>query len=66
MLYSKRKSALEFKYDSLVAPPILSILTMQDINELTRIATSVRYNANIDLKYELIDAVRKIAEMFIN
>lgn len=56
-LYARRKSALEFNYDSLSAPPIRSIFTQQDINELTRIATSIKYNANIDLKYELIDAV---------
>lgn len=54
---SKRKSALEFNYDKLWAPPILSILTPQDVQELTRIATSLKYNANIDLKYKLIDAV---------
>ena len=54
---SKRKSALEFDYDKLWAPPILSIITPQDVEELTRIATSLKYNANIDLKYKLIDAV---------
>lgn len=56
-LYVKRKSAMEFDYDALTAPPILSILSMQDINELYKIATSVRYNGNMDKKYELIDAI---------
>lgn len=56
-LYVKRKSALEFSYDALWAPPIRSILSQEDINELYRIATSLRYNANIEKKYELIDAI---------
>ena len=56
-LYVKRKSALEFNYDALWAPPIRSILLQEDINELYRIATSLRYNANIERKYELIDSI---------
>lgn len=56
-LYVKRKSAMEFDYDALTAPPILSILSIQDINELYKIATSVKYNGNMDKKYELIDAI---------
>ena len=55
----KRKSALEFDYDALWAPPIMSIFTREDINELYRIATSLRYNANIEKKYELIDSIMK-------
>lgn len=59
-LYStKKKSALEFNYDALWAPPIRALLTQQDINELYRIATSLKYNSNIEKKYELIDAVMK-------
>ena len=55
----KRKSALEFEYDKLWAPPIMSIFTPQDIQELIKIATSIRYNGNINKKYELIDAIMK-------
>ena len=55
----QRKSALEFHYEELTAPPILALFTPQDINELYSIATSVRYNGNINRKYELIDAVMK-------
>lgn len=59
-LYStKKKSALEFNYDALWAPPIRALLPQQDINELYRIATSLKYNSNIEKKYELIDAVMK-------
>lgn len=56
-LYCKRKSALEFNYDELWAPPIKSLLCQSDIDELYRIATSLKYNGNIDLKYKLIDNV---------
>lgn len=56
-LYSKKKSALEFNYDNLWAPPIKSLLTQEDINELIRIATSLKYNGKINTKYKLIDSV---------
>ena len=52
-----KKSALEFRYDELKAPPILAIFTPDDINELGRIATSLRYAGNINKKYALIDAI---------
>jgi hypothetical protein len=58
-LYAKRKSALEFNYDSLWAPPIRCLLSQQDIDGLYQIATSLRYNANINKKYELIDAIMR-------
>ena len=56
---SKKESALEFDYNSLWAPPILAILTHQDIQQLYQIATSLRYNANIEKKYEMIDTIMK-------
>ena len=54
-----QKSALEFHYDQLYAPPIGALFTPDDINELIRIATSLRYNGNISKKYELIDKVMR-------
>ena len=50
-MYCKKKSALEFNYDNLWAPPIRALLTQDDINRLYKIATSLKYNANIELKY---------------
>lgn len=58
-LRTPRKSALDFHYDELTAPPIMALFTQQDIQELYNIATSIRYNANIHKKYELIDAVMR-------
>ena len=55
----ERKSALEFEFEKLWAPPIMSLFTPADIQELIRIATSIRYNGNINKKYELIDAVMR-------
>lgn len=55
----KKKSALEFNYDALWAPPIRCFLTQQDINQLYKIATSLKYNDNIEKKYELIDAIMR-------
>ena len=56
---NKKRNALEFNWDALWAPPIRSILTQEDINELYRIATSLRYNADVERKLELIDSVMK-------
>lgn len=58
-LYVKKNSALEFDYDKLWAPPILSIFNMEDLYELRNIATSLRYNGQIDKKYKMIDAVMR-------
>ena len=55
----KQKSALEFHWDSLWAPPIMSLFTPNDIAELVKIATSLRYASNITKKYDMIDAVMK-------
>ena len=56
-LYNKRKSPLEFNFDMLWAPPLLSLLTPQDIYELNRIAKSVKLAGKIDEKYKLIDQI---------
>ena len=56
-LYTKRKSPLEFNFDMLTAPPLLALLTPQDINDLNRIARSVKLAGKIDEKYKLIDQI---------
>ena len=55
----KKKSALEFNYDNLWAPPISLLLSPSDIDELRKIATSVKLNGKIDKKYELIDNIMR-------
>ena len=57
LLYTKRKSPLEFKFDSLTAPPLLSLLMPQDIFRLNEIARSVKLASKIDEKYSLIDKI---------
>lgn len=56
-LYTKRRSPLEFNFDMLTAPPLLALLTPQDINDLNRIARSVKLAGKIDEKYKLIDQI---------
>lgn len=56
-LYRERKSPLEFNFDMLTAPPLLSLLTYQDIYELNRIARSVKLVGKIDEKYRMIDGI---------
>ena len=58
-IMSKRTTANEFEYDKLTAPPISSMFTMDDIDQLRKIATSVRYAGNPDKKYKLIDEIMK-------
>jgi len=55
----KKKSALEFNYDALWAPPIGCLLSQSDLGDLHYIASSLKYNGNIEKKYELIDTVMK-------
>lgn len=57
MLYSKQRSPLEFNFDNLVAPPLLSLLTPQDIYQLNSIARSVKLSGKIEEKYKLIDSI---------
>lgn len=52
-------SIRNFDYFKLWAPPILSIFTIDDINQLKSIATSIKYNNNITKKYELIDEIMR-------
>lgn len=59
LLYTKRKSALEFNFDNLIAPPLLSLLTPQDIYNLNQIARSVKLSGKIDEKYKLIDQIMR-------
>lgn len=49
-LYAKRGSALDFNYDSLVAPPIYSMINPHDLDYMYKIVTSIKYTGNIDFK----------------
>ena len=53
-LYSKQKSPLEFQFDSLTAPPLLSLLSVYDIAELNKIARSIKLSGKIDLTLSFI------------
>lgn len=59
-LYSKQKSPLEFQFDSLTAPPLLSLLSVYDIAELNKIARSIKLSGKIDLKYKMIDDIMSL------
>lgn len=58
-LQSKLVSVDEFNFDRLSAPPLYSLLTQYDIDNLYRIATSVRYSGNPRKKYKAIDDIMK-------
>lgn len=57
ILYSKEKSPLEFKFDSLWIPSMYNFLTPQDIQELHYLASSARFSSKIDFKYKEIDRI---------
>lgn len=53
-LYAKKVSALDFKWDTMVAPPLLSLITPQDIYELNQIARSNKLASKPEEKYKRI------------
>lgn len=57
IIYSKEKSPLDFNFENLVAPPLLSMITLEDINRLNYIARSVKYSSKIELKLQEIDKI---------
>lgn len=62
-LYEKTKEkqdALSFDFDKLKGPAVNMLFSQSDIDQLYQIATSIKLNANIDKKYELIDNIMRI------
>lgn len=59
ILYAKKKSPLEFHWDSLSIPTLYNYMMPQDIEKLYYIATSVRYNSKRELKERMIDEIMR-------
>ena len=57
---SKTTTIDAFNYDALTAPPLLSLLSYDDIEYFRSLATSIKYSAKIDYKYSEIDRVMKM------
>ena len=58
-LKSRNTSIDDFNFDNLWAPPLLSFLTIEDINYLHKLATSIRYTSKTEFKFAEIDRVMK-------
>ena len=58
-LYSGTTTALNFHYDNLMAPPIGWLLSPTDIEDLKRIALSVKLSGNIRKKLQCIKDILK-------
>jgi hypothetical protein len=56
-LKSRSITPQEFNYEILSAPPILSMFTVEDIQQLNYIATSAKYSAKLKEKYQAIDEI---------
>lgn len=57
ILYSKEKSPLEFKFDSMWVPSMYNFITPQDVAELHYLASSAKFSSKIDYKYKEIDRI---------
>lgn len=57
MLYSKDKNPLEFSFEKLIARPLLSLITPNDIYQLNKIATSIKLSSKPKEKYKIIDSI---------
>lgn len=57
LLKPKCKTALEFQFDELRVNPLLSYITIQDIYQLNKIATSIKLSSKPKEKYKLIDEI---------
>ena len=57
LLYPKCKTAIEFQFDNLIVNPMLSYITVQDIAQLNKIATSLKYSSKPKEKYAMIDKI---------
>ena len=56
-LYARKMCALDFNFEMLAARPLLSLLTPRDIEELRRIAISVKLSSKPKEKYTMIDNI---------
>lgn len=56
-LYAKKGTALEFNYDSLMAPPLASLIPMKDLEYMNKLVTSIKYTSKIDYKESEIKKV---------
>lgn len=60
-LYAKKGSALEFNYDSLMAPPLVSLIPLKDMEYMHKLVTSIRYTSKTDYKES---EIRKIMNCY--
>ena len=56
-LYSKRMSPLEFNWETMVAPPLLSLLNINDAIMLNKIAMSNKLASKPKEKYQMIKSI---------
>ena len=56
-IYASKKTDYDFNFNALVAPPLLSMLTVEDINYLDYLITSVKFASKLEYKY---DEIRKV------
>lgn len=56
-IYAPRKQDCEFNFNALCAPPLLSMISVEDIKYLNYLVTSPKYTSKIDYKYDQIRQV---------
>lgn len=58
MLYNNMNTK-QFLFENLVAPSMYSFITIQDIQQINSIVTSVKYTSKVKEKYAMIDSILK-------
>ena len=59
ILRSRQLSNLEFHFENLNIPPMWYYLSNQDVEELRKIATSIKLASKINVKYSMIDEIMR-------
>lgn len=59
ILFTPNITQPEVYFQTLGAPPLMMMLSQDDIYQLYKIATSLKYNAKMDEKYKLIDQIMR-------
>lgn len=59
VLFTPNITQPEMYFQALGAPPLMMMLSQDDIYQLYKIATSLKYNAKMDEKYKLIDQIMR-------
>lgn len=59
LLYGGVTTIEDFHYDNIIAPPLLSLITPYDIEQLRLVATDIKLSGDVNKKYTIIDTIMR-------